>query len=244
MTAPAPCMHRAPTLMYHSVSPSTEPDPHLLRIHPERLAAQLGQLRRRGLRGVSLGELQQAAQEGRAEKLVALTFDDGYTDFLTHAVPALARYGMTASVYVIAGRMPGSNDWDRDGPRLTLLTPQEVRAVAAAGHEVGSHGYSHIRLSGLGAAELERETAQSRRVLEDVLQAPVRGFCYPYGDHDEAAVLAVQRAGYEYACVTNDYGSPGVFTLPRFYVGQQDSGLRLRVKTLRHHIRIRSRGGR
>ena len=91
-----------PVLMYHSISPSAEPDPHRLRVHPCRLDGHLRLLRRLGLRGVSLTELVRAADRGEAGGLVGLTFDDGYTDFLDHAVPVLQRHGMTGTVYVVA----------------------------------------------------------------------------------------------------------------------------------------------
>src|SRR3712207_5321060 len=112
-------MPSAPVFMYHSVSPSSAPDPHLLRIHPERLDAQLRTLRRLGLRGVSVSTLLAALEKGTGHRLVGLTFDDGYTDFLRHAVPVLGRHGMTATVYVVAGRLAGQNDWeDRKSTRL------------------------------------------------------------------------------------------------------------------------------
>jgi hypothetical protein len=67
-------------------------------------------LRRLGLRGVPLAELVAAQDRGQAAGLVGLTFDDGYTDFLDHAVPVLARHGMTATLYVVAGLLGGQND--------------------------------------------------------------------------------------------------------------------------------------
>src|SRR3712207_7031506 len=51
-----------PVLMYHSISRSSEPDPHRLRVHPDRLDRHLRLLRRLGLRGVSLTELVRAAR--------------------------------------------------------------------------------------------------------------------------------------------------------------------------------------
>ena len=58
-TAPAGSARTAtpPVFMYHSISPSTAPDPHALRVHPGRLDRHLRLLSRLGLRGVSLGEL-------------------------------------------------------------------------------------------------------------------------------------------------------------------------------------------
>ncbi|WP_199583171.1 polysaccharide deacetylase family protein [Blastococcus sp. TF02-9] len=230
-----------PVLMYHSVSPATTPDPNLLRVHPDRLHAQLRALTRMGLRGVSLRELVRARDRGEGARLVALTFDDGYRDFLEHAVPVLDRHGMTGTVYVVTGRLGGENEWD-EGPRLPLMNADEVRAVAAAGHEVGSHSTSHAHLAGLDPAALREEVTGSRLALEEVLGGPVDGFCYPYGDFDEAAARAARDAGYDHACVTRDYSVADRFTIPRFYVGQQDTGPRLAAKLGRHLLaRARSR---
>jgi hypothetical protein len=54
---PRVAMRIQPVLMYHSISPSSDPDPNLLRVHPDRLDEQLRTLKRLGLRGVSLAEL-------------------------------------------------------------------------------------------------------------------------------------------------------------------------------------------
>ena len=235
-------MRTGPVLMYHSISPSTGPDPHRLRVSPDRLDQQLTTLRRLGLRGVSLAELVDAHDDGRGRRMVGLTFDDGYADFLEHAVPVLARHRMTATVYMVAGRLSGANDWD-EGPDLPLMSPDQLRAVAAAGHEVGSHTMTHPRLAGLDRATLDAELRRSREVLEETLGAPVRGFCYPYGSVDRAAADAAQAAGYDHACVVKDYSVSDRFTLPRFYVGQADGGLRLTVKLAWHHLRPRPRPG-
>ena len=229
-----------PVLMYHSISASTAPDPHRLRVHPDRLDRHLRWLRRLGLRGVGLTELLRAQDRGAADRLVALTFDDGYTDFLDHAVPVLERHGMTATLYVVAGRMDGTNEWDT-GPRLPIMGPDQVRAVAAAGHEVGSHTMTHARLAGADPGTLTTEVAGSRRVLEDVLQAEVASFCYPYGTHDPAAADAVQAAGYDNGCVIGDYSPGDRFTVPRCYVSPQDTVGHLVARMSRHQILQRGR---
>jgi peptidoglycan/xylan/chitin deacetylase (PgdA/CDA1 family) len=233
---------RHPVLMYHSVSPSDAPDPHLLRVHPDRLDRQLRALRRLGLHGVSLAALLAAAEAGRAARLVGLTFDDGYVDFVEHAMPVLARHGMTATVYVVPGRLSGHNDWESDVPRLPLLDREQVRAIAAGGHEVGSHGWRHVRLAGLPPEDLRAEVVESRNLLVDLLDDPVPGFCFPFGSFDDAAVDAVRAAGYHYACVTDDYTRPDRYRLPRFYVGERDTSLRLAVKLAYHWWRVRRSG--
>jgi peptidoglycan/xylan/chitin deacetylase (PgdA/CDA1 family) len=229
-----------PVFMYHSISPSGQPDPHRLRVHPDRLERHLRLLARLGLRGVSLSELLRADERGQSRGLVGLTFDDGYTDFLEHAVPVLRRHGMTGTVYVVAGRLDGHNEWDT-GPRLPIMDADQVRAVAAAGLEVGSHTMTHARLAGADAETLRSEVAGSRRVLEDVLQSEVTGFCYPYGSFDDAAAQAVRSAGYDHACVTGDYDPGDRFTLPRCYVSPEDTAAHLVARMARHRLRLRRR---
>jgi peptidoglycan/xylan/chitin deacetylase (PgdA/CDA1 family) len=231
-------VHVPPVLMYHSISPSAEPDPHRLRVHPARLDRHLRLLRRLGRRGVSLTELVRAVDRGEADGLVGLTFDDGYTDFLDHAVPVLERYGMTGTVYVVAGRMGGQNEWDT-GPRFDIMDAARVRDVAAAGQEVGSHTVTHARLAGIDAATLAAEVGDSKRVLEDVLQAEVPSFCYPYGSYDEAAADAVRAAGYDNACVTGDYHPGDRVTLPRCYVSPADTRAHIVARLARHAVRQR-----
>ena len=227
-----------PVLMYHSISPSTGPDPHRLRVHPARLDRHLRLLRRLGLRGVSLTELVRAADRGAAAGLVGLTFDDGYTDFLEHAVPVLRRHGATGTVYAVAGLLGGTNDWD-PGPRFRLMDARQLRAVAAAGQEVGSHTLTHARLPGADAAVLDAEVGRSRHVLEDVLQTEVSSFCYPYGAYDDAAARAVRAAGYGNACVTGDYHPGDRVTLPRCYVGPRDTRGHVAARLVRHAVRLR-----
>jgi len=229
-----------PVLMYHSISASTAPDPHRLRVHPDRLDRHLRLLRRLGLRGVGLTELLRAQERGAAGRLVALTFDDGYTDFLERALPVLERHGMTSTLYVVAGRMGGANDWD-SGPQLDVMTADQVRAVAAAGHEVGSHTMTHARLAGADPGTLAEEVDGSRRVLQDALQAPVASFCYPYGAYDTAAADAVQAAGYDNGCVIGDYDPGDRFTVPRCYVSPQDTAAHLVARMTRHQLLQRGR---
>jgi peptidoglycan/xylan/chitin deacetylase (PgdA/CDA1 family) len=222
-------------LMYHSVVPY-EHDPYLVTVSPLRLDEQFHWLYRHGLRGVSMRELLAAQGIGRARGLVGLTFDDGYVDFLDYALPALRRYGFTATVFVIAGRLGGWNEWDPDGPRKPLMTAAQVRRVAAESVEIGSHGLRHVSLPKIGDAALASEVEDSRRTLRDISGQEVRGFCYPYGDASRNAVDGVRAAGYDYGCAIWRSEVTGRLALPRTYVGEADAGLRLWLKTLRHKL--------
>ncbi|MFG2356062.1 polysaccharide deacetylase family protein [Streptomyces sp. NPDC048521] len=224
--------------MYHSVGDRSD-DPYRVTVTAERLDRQLRWLRRRGLRGVSVAELLAARARGGGRDLVALTFDDGYADFLEHALPVLARLECTATLFVLPGRLGGDNAWDPLGPRKPLLTAEGIRRAADAGMEIGSHGLTHVDLTRADDALLTAETAGSRALLEEVTGAPVTGFCYPYGTVDRRAVDAVRKAGYGYACAIDPGELNGPHVLPRLHIGQNDTAVRLFLKYRLHRLRRR-----
>lgn len=84
-----------------------------------------------------------------------------------------------------------------------MMNWQQLRQLAAEGHEIGSHSLSHPILPHCTDAQLVEEIARSRELLAAGLGgAPVDTFCYPNGDHDDRVVAAVERAGYRYAVTT------------------------------------------
>ncbi len=225
-------------LMYHSVAPY-EQDPYLVTVRPARFEQQLRWLHRRGLRGTSMRELLAARREGTDRGLVGLTFDDGYADFCEYVLPALARFGFTATVFVIADLLGGANSWDEAGPRKALMTAEEIHYAAASDMEIGSHGRRHVSLTSTESRSdvLTAEVSGSRTILQEVSGQEVAGFCYPYGQLDGLAVNAVRAAGYHYGCAIWRSQLTGLHALPRTYIGDRDGSLRLLAKWYRHHLR-------
>lgn len=223
--------------MYHSVG-GTEDDPHQITVSPARLGRQLDWLCGRGLRGITVAELVRAQRASRARGLVGLTFDDGYADFVSDAVPALRRRGFSATVFVVAGRIGADNGWDT-GPRKALMTGRQLRWAAEQGMEIGSHGLHHKRLPQVGAAELRQELSGSREMLQDLTGQKVTGFAYPYGRLGTREVVAVRAAGYDYGCAIWSPELSGVHALPRIHIGERDRALRLGAKQARHAMRCR-----
>jgi peptidoglycan/xylan/chitin deacetylase (PgdA/CDA1 family) len=224
-------------LMYHGVAVVDE-DPNQLCVSPSRFAEQMAWLARRGLRGVGIGTLVEAMRAGRQRGLVGLTFDDGYLNVLEIALPELRRHGFGATAYIISDRLGATNEWD-EGPTWPLMTGDQVRELAAAGIEIGSHAATHMRLAGASPEQLTAEVAGSRASLAALLGTEVRGFAYPYGSMDAAARQAVRDAGYEHACAV-EASKPeiGLMALPRIYVGQQDDAMRMTAKRLLYKGRI------
>ena len=230
--------------MYHGVADVDE-DPNQLCVSPARFAEQMAWLARHGLRGVGIAELVDAMRVGRQRGLVGLTFDDGYINVLDTALPVLRQHGFGASAYIISDRLGGTNEWD-EGPVWQLMTGDQVRELAAAGIEIGSHAATHMRLAGATPAQLTAEISESRTSLGAMLGTEIRGFAFPYGSMDAASRQAVRDAGYEYACaVEASTAEIGLMALPRLYVGEQDDARRMTVKRLlyRGRIALRSRSG-
>jgi len=141
-----------------------------------------------------------------ANALACITFDDGYRDYAEIAVPILERRGLQATLFVPAGMIGKSNEWDRGVfAERRILGAKELRDLDPQRTELGAHGYSHCRMRGLAPEQLRREVDEARSIVSEVCGRPVRLMAYPYGqadDFDEATVRAVERAGFIAACST------------------------------------------
>lgn len=225
-----------PVLMLHHVEPlPLDPPPlhansYLTR---EDFARMLDDLAARRVRTVTLAE----AVTGRApRRSVVLTFDDGCRCFRDHALPELEARGMTATLFAVSGQLGGSNVWDREAGerREELLGAADLRRIAAAGIEIGSHGRDHRDLPRCSDAELREELMGSRQDLETALGRPVHTFCYPFGHVDDRTREAARAAGY--LAAVSIHAQPGARTgdlwaLPRMIVNPGESRFERRLKT-------------
>ncbi len=196
---------RAPILLYHwfrddSAPPGRSPE---FATDPAHFRRQMSWLARSGARVVGLEQLVLSLRQGHrpAPRSVAITFDDAYQDFHEHALGVLSDLRLPAAVFAVAGHVGGTNDWDRANgePVRRLLDWPQLRDLAAAGIEVGSHSSTHPDLRGVSDRQLLEECRASRERLEDGLGRPVRYFAYPFGRWDERVKAAVREAGYEAA---------------------------------------------
>jgi peptidoglycan/xylan/chitin deacetylase (PgdA/CDA1 family) len=151
---------------------------------------------------------------------VALTFDDGYRNFLEVAVPDLLRYRFPATVFVVNGYCGLDNNWPTQppfAPRLPLMSWRELEQVAAQGITLGAHSVTHPFLTRLPAERIRAELSDCRQTIETRLDVVCEGLAYPYGDSD-ARVREVASEVFRFACGTRpDFLSPSAdpFNLPR-----------------------------
>lgn len=171
-------------LMYHLVeeTPFTENDE--LFVAPEDFEAQLRALAEAGYTFLFADEYGPTDTPS-----VVLTFDDGYADNYTIALPLLQKYGARATVFV-AVNLVGQPHY---------LTERQVCALADSGCvRIGSHTMNHARLGKLDADAAIRELADSQAALETLTGQSVRALAYPNGSF-RAETAQAAAAYYDFA---------------------------------------------
>jgi peptidoglycan/xylan/chitin deacetylase (PgdA/CDA1 family) len=238
---PAGCEGRLPVLMYHSISDRSEAGVapyYRTATRPEVFAEQMALLKSEGWEAMSLAVGLRAFGSGETSrrKIVALTFDDGFRDFLTAAFPVLRQHGFTATMYLptaFIGEQP------IQFKAHECLAWDDVAELHRAGIEFGSHTVNHPELVRLPWAEVEREVRDSKAEIERHLGAQVASFAYPYAfpRAEREFVSKLRRllgeAGYE-NCVTTDIGrvraGGDLLAIPRLPANDCDDAELLKAK--------------
>jgi peptidoglycan/xylan/chitin deacetylase (PgdA/CDA1 family) len=167
---------------------------------------------------VSLEEAVRRIRSGENHRpTVSITFDDGYADNCRHAVPLLVKHQLPATYFVTLRNVLRGEPYPHDlalGHELAPNTLEQLRAMAAAGIEIGGHTYSHPDLAGVtDPGELHTEVVASGEELGMLLGRRVRYFAFPYGqpEHLNPDVFDLaQTAGYEAVCSAfGGYNFPG-----------------------------------
>ena len=216
-------------LVYHGVAKvPLGQDPDALFVAPADLRRQIARLREWGYRLVSFGELAEEVAGGGGPGCAALTFDDGLVDNLETLAPLLAELEVPATVFVVSGWLgkphPAAT-WTR------ILTAEELRALRAAGLEIGAHSVTHPDLSVLSYEQARDELADCKRQLEEVLEEPLEVAAYPFGRATEETARACRDVGFRAACAATGRGNwADPYLLPRQDMENGSTLLGLRLK--------------
>jgi len=178
---------------------------------------------------------------------VAVTFDDGFENFLEHALPVLEEFRVPATVFVVSGYCGKQNDWPTQPagiPRMKLMDWGTLREIAGRGVSLGAHTVSHPKLPDLAAGECARELRDSRTEIENRIGQAVCSFAYPYGACNPA-VRHETAQHFAVACTTMlGYvpPRPDPIALPRldtFYLQDQSWFRNLHSPKVRSYIALR-----
>lgn len=183
---------RVPILTYHYIGENPNPNDkarYALSVTPTNFEAQMKYLSDNGYHTISLDTLAASLLSGSFLPLkpVILTFDDGYIDFYLNAYPILSKYGLSATEFVITGRVGTSG----------YLSWGQIDEMKRSGRIIfGSHSVNHVALASLAYDKLIFELTESKKELESRLGYPVNFLAYPYGSFNNTVIGATQKAGY------------------------------------------------
>jgi peptidoglycan/xylan/chitin deacetylase (PgdA/CDA1 family) len=211
-----------PILVYHQIAEAPKKGAPFrgLYVTPAAFSRQMALLKMLGYTGMSMTDLQPYLRGEKSGKVVGITFDDGYLNNLTNALPALQKQGFTSTCYVVDGLLGKTNVWDASiGMAQTpLMTAEQLMQWQAGGQEVGAHTQEHVDLLTVNEITAWKQIAKSKTDLQTLLAKQVNHFCYPYGKFDERHSTMARQANYATATTTaRSRVMPGtnLLTLPR-----------------------------
>jgi peptidoglycan/xylan/chitin deacetylase (PgdA/CDA1 family) len=194
-----------------------------MRISVSRFREQMSALHDAGIPVISLSDYM-AWRRGKKQiprQCVIITVDDGFSDIFSEALAVLREFGYPFTFYLYTNFLGGSG---------RTLADDEVRALIAAGGELGSHSISHDFL--VGARKrfatqdqyekwLLKELKGSKDKLEARFGVEVKSFAYPYGEYSRELARKVAESGYTSAVTVNGakagYGM-SLMELPRYII--------------------------
>ncbi len=225
-----------PIFMYHKIGdpPEGSKMPNLW-ISKAMFRKQLDYIKKNGYTPILFRDLYDHwdGKKSLPEKPVLLTFDDGYLNNYTDALPILKEYGYRATIYVVVQTVGWDNAWHNPASevRIKMVSWDQLKEMRAAGWEVGSHTMNHPRLHQLTLKEAEIEMEKSRRVIGEFLGEAPDSFAYPYGaGADDARLQGIaKKCGYRSAVSVhagkwdNDGCKARPYCLPRVYVRRDEN---------------------
>ncbi len=216
-------MSEVTVLFYHSISDDAS-DPYA--VSPAMFQKQMTLLQKRA-NIVPLTDVVAYAKGerpvGSEKPVVAITFDDGYATFATNTLPILKKLSVPSTLFVCA---------DPDQKELGNAEPLLTRAeLVALGSEplvaLGSHAFTHRKLTALSDEHVKRELADSKRFVEEITKTPCRFVAYPKGAFDERVKRLAESAGYEAA-----------FTIKQGLVHPGDDRFRMKRVVVQQNISL------
>jgi GT2 family glycosyltransferase/peptidoglycan/xylan/chitin deacetylase (PgdA/CDA1 family) len=194
----ARCRFCAPILCYHRVCDDPNPELTDWAVRSDRFRRQMQLLRRLGYRVMTLQTLVELFEAGRPlDKVVVITFDDGYLDTVTTAAPILEEFGFPATVFVVTGCVGKTAIWDEEygGEMAPLATWEQLRTLRDRGWEIGYHTITHPNLKTLAEEDAIREIVDGRSELERQIGSPATSLAYPFGEFTPGIARIAQESG-------------------------------------------------
>lgn len=177
------------------------------------------------------------------DKVVAITFDDGYLNNYTHALPLLKKYNACATLYLVIDRH--ENDWSiKKNPKHNTgvlaneekLQDEHISEMLESGvFELGGHTITHPFLPSISIEEKEAEMIGCKDLLENTFNTKVSSFAYPFGIYKDDDINIIKNSNYNSA-VTTDEGVASLesrFELKRIKASGKDNFFAFKLRVLK-----------
>jgi len=170
-----------PILLYHRIATPQMNDPYY--VTPEEFRAQMQALKDWGYTSIPATLLVEAINFGAKlpARPIVITFDDGDNTVYSQAYPIMREFGFSGVNYLVASYVGAEG----------YMNVDQLKELAGAGWEVGSHSMTHADL--LTSADVEWEVVQSLRQLRTLLDLPVKTFAYPFGSENYDVRVLVSK---------------------------------------------------
>lgn len=186
-----------PVVVYHGIRKTKDSESKALKefnVSPEIFEQQLVYITTAGYTPMTIHQLVESEKMGTVPaKPVLLTFDDGWKNQYTNALPLLVKYNVPATFYIFTDAVGAKN----------FFSWNDVFAIDKAGMEIACHSVTHPMLTKLDPIKAFQEMEQCRMILEKRLGKPITDFAYPYGDYNHDIMTLTKNAGYDTGRTSN-----------------------------------------
>lgn len=230
-----------PVLMYHKIPDQEIHSQHRVYVTKDNFEKHLQFFKKEGFTALSFAELEefrtlQRPPETFPAKPLILTFDDGYVDNLNNAGPLLQKYGMKATLFLLADSSIRDNYWDTAGgdPSTGIMSLEQKREILKYPFEIGSHGFQHRKITDMTDDEAWAELVESKAALEKDLNVKINSFAFTFGITSPHHAVMAQKAGYTFAVNTDTGGlhlEEDPYSIFRVNIFPEDQERQLRKKT-------------
>jgi peptidoglycan/xylan/chitin deacetylase (PgdA/CDA1 family) len=218
---------KIPIVSYHSINNENCP----ISLNLEEFEKQLVFFKKNNFQSIHCNEI-----KNTSKKKFIITFDDGYKDLITNALPLLKKYNFKATCLIISNLIGKRNIWDEFNENIKdkeLMNLSDINYWLKNGMKIGSHSKNHKKLTKLDDKEKIDEIINSKNELESLTGTTIDSFCYPYGLYNENVVNIVKEK-YDFAFTTNrsrfNTNKHNKYLLPRIDMGKKISKFKLYLK--------------
>ena len=203
-------------LMYHRLSNEYPSD--AFTITPELIENDIKELASMGYKFCTADELHRAIKEYKTDKIVAITFDDGYKSDVELAIPILKKYNACATFFIIGSKV-GTAEY---------VTEEDIKVMSASGvAQIGNHSYEYHEkpyeevkelYSGMPDVILD-DIIKNQNYLQSITGKKITAYSYPYGIYGRYIDSQLTNMGLVTFCsdetvVNHVYSAYGRFNRP------------------------------